>query len=113
MYKYLHIQEAPITDNITDDGHVGAKLPWPVTADKDGTIVVPSSLLGMRLAVGFAKDLAVHEVNVSWAEAFADPQKVIGMYLVSLSTNEVMGASVSAVDSVEMLEHTAPLPVER
>lgn len=113
MHKYLHIQEAPITDNITDDGHVGAKLPWPVTADKDGTIVVPSSMLGMRRAVGFARDLAVHQVDVYWADAFADPQKVVGMYLVSLSTNNVMGVSLSAVDSAEMLEHADPLPTER
>jgi hypothetical protein len=113
MISYLRIQEAPITDNITEDGHVGSRQPWPVVADKDGTITVPSSRLGYVRAVGFQRDLAVKRVNLWWADAFADPQKAVGMYLVTTNTEGGMQVSLSAVDTAEMKEHTTPLPVER
>jgi hypothetical protein len=113
MPRYLHIQEAPITDNITADGFVGSRLPWAVTAGEDGTITTPSSLLGMARVAGFQRDLAVNRVNVWWDEAFADPQKVVGMYLVHHKTDGGLAVSLSAVDSVEVWETDHEIPVER
>lgn len=113
MIKYLHMQEAPITDNITADGHVGAQLPWPVVADEKGTVVVPSSMLGLVRVVGFQRDLAKMQVDVWWKDVFADPAKAVGLYMVTTNTKGGMGVSLSAVDSANMMEHTEPLPVER
>jgi hypothetical protein len=113
MHTYLKLQEAPQTDNITEDGHVGAKLPWPVVADEEGTVVVPSSLLGMAGVVGFQRDLAVMHIDLLWKDAFADPQKTVGMYLVSSNTEGNWGVSLSAVDHVEVLQLDHELPVDR
>jgi hypothetical protein len=112
-YRYLHIQEAPQTDNITADGHVGARMPWPVTADEDGKITTPSSLLGMVRVVGFQRDLAVMQVDVWWKEVLTDPQKAVGMYLVHTKTDGGMAVSLSAVDTVEVWETEHEIPVER
>lgn len=112
MHTYLHMQEAPITDNITADGHVGSRLPWPVIADEDGIVAVPSSRL-MHRVVGFQRDLALQQVDVFWSEAYADPSKVVGMYMVSENHSGKYQCGLSAVDSAELREYTAKLPVER
>lgn len=112
MITYLHIQEAPITDNITNDGHIGARRPWPVVDGEDGSIVVPSSMLGMLRVVGFQKDLAVRQIDIWWEDAFADPSSVIGKYLVATYGEDKMGVSLSAVDSAVLQEHTEPLPTK-
>ena len=113
MPRYLSIQQAPITDNITDEGHVGARLPLPVVADEEGIVYVPSSGLGMRRIHGFQNDLAVDQVDVWWSEVFADPSKAVGKYLVATYAGGAMCGHLSAVDSVEVLETVEPLPVER
>lgn len=112
MYKYLKIQQAPVTDNITADGHVGARLPWPVIADSEGLVHIPSSQLGMTRIPGFQKNLAVMRVDVWWPEVFADPDKAIGMYLVSYYDGGPMAVCLSAVDSVEVLTLDKPLPLK-
>lgn len=112
MHKYLKIQEAPVTDSITDDGHVGARLPWPVLADAEGIVHIPSSRLGMVRIAGFQRDLAVMRVDLWWQDAFADPSKAVGMYLVAHHKNGSMGVSLSAVDTAEIQEHVAPLPID-
>lgn len=113
MPKYLIIQEAPVTDSITADGHVGARKPWPVVADMDGTVVTPSSLLGMAVVVGFQRDLAGRRPDLYWDDMVADPQQVVGMYMVSADTDENWRISESAVDSVTVLETEHEIPVER
>jgi hypothetical protein len=112
MHKYLRIQEAPQTDLITDDGFVGSKLPWPVTADEQGVVTVPCSIK-MRQVVGFVRDLAKQQIDMWWAEAFADPSKIVGTYMVTAWHDGSHNIGLSAVDTAEFLETEIPIPVER
>lgn len=111
MPKYVHIQQAPIIDSITDEGHVGAKTPWPVVADEEGTVYTPSSKL-MKRVLGFQKDIARQHVDLWWAEAFAHPEKALHMYLVFIDTDGTMCNGLSAVDTAVYLETPGPLPVD-
>lgn len=114
MFTYLKIQEAPAIDNITTDGHVGSQLPWPVVADRDDAhVVVPSSMLAMKRVIGFQRDLAVMQVDVWWKDAVADPQQVVGMYVVSEHIDGHYRVNVTAVDSAEIVESEHEIPVER
>jgi hypothetical protein len=112
MPCYLHIQNAPVTDNLTADGTALARKPWPVVADEEGTVHTPSYALGMRRVAGFQRDLAVMRVNVWWDEVFADPQKAVGLYLVTYNDDGGMGVCMSAVDHVSVLETADPLPLD-
>lgn len=112
MPKYLKIQQAPITDNITDEGHVGSRLPWPVIADEEGRVHIPSSQLGMVRVAGFQRDLAKQQVDLRWDDAFADPSKAVGMYVVAYYGDGSMSVHLSAVDTVELSEYTNPLPLD-
>lgn len=112
MPRYLSIQEAPVTDSITADGHVGAQLPWPVVADEDGKVYTPSSMIGMHHVHGFQNDLAVQQVDVRWEEVFADPSKAIGKYLVVSYKDGSLCSHLTAVDSAVFLELDKPLPVD-
>jgi hypothetical protein len=112
MHRYLYIQNAPVTDNITDDGTALSKRPWPVVADEDGVVHTPSYALGMRQVFGFQRDLAVQHVDLRFEDAYADPEKAVGMYMVSIDKDGVMGVELSAVDHVSVLETTDPLPLD-
>jgi hypothetical protein len=112
MYKYLNMQEAPVVDSVTEDGHIGSRQPWPVIADADGTVYTPSSMLGLRRVFGFQKDVHVQKIDLYWEEAFADPSKAVGMYMVTIDKHDVMAGSMSAVSSAEYLETPEPLPID-
>lgn len=113
MPKYLKIQETPVIDNVTADGHVGSRLPWPVVADPDGTVVTPSSMLRMDRVVGFRDNVHAEQVDVFWSQAFSDPSGIVGMYMVYMSTDGRMLGNISAVDSAEIVESEHEIPVER
>lgn len=111
MYTYWKIQQAPITDNITVDGHVGARLPWPVIADREGR-VHGGLLMGLRGVIGFQRDLAVQQVALWWDEAIVDPQQTVGMYMVIYTVEGKTAVQLSAVDSVEVIEMAEPLSLD-
>lgn len=104
MHSYLKLQETHHPDGV---------LPWEVIASESGTVVIPSSLLKMKRVVGFQRDIDVQQVDLWFDEAYADPSKAIGMYVVTETTNGTMQQGTSQVISAEIAEYPYPLPVER
>jgi hypothetical protein len=104
MHEYLKIQETHLSNGV---------LPWEVIADEDGEVTVPSSLLKMKRVVGFQKDADVQQVDLWWSEAYADPSKAVGMYVVTETTDGKMQHGMSQVTSAEIVDYPQPLPVER
>ena len=104
MHQYLKIQET---------NHSNGVLPWAINADEEGTVAVPSSLLKMARVVGFQKDIDVQQIDLWFADAYADPSKAVGMYVVTETTDGKMQHGMSPVASAEIAEYPQPLPVER
>lgn len=104
MPQYLKIQEDHLSNGV---------LPWVINADAEGTVAVPSSRLKMTQVVGFQRDVNVQQVDLWFADAFADPSKAIGMYVVTLTTDDRMQQGTSPVASAEIVDYPQPLPVER
>lgn len=104
MPQYLKIQETHLPSGV---------LPWEINADAEGAVHIPSSRLKMTRVVGFQRDVNVQQVDLWFADAFADPSKAIGMYVVTLATNGNMQHGMSPVVSAEIVDYPEPLPVER
>jgi hypothetical protein len=99
MFK---IQPAPRIDMITDDGHVGTQLPYPIHADNKGGVEFPEIHAGHVVRIiGFQKDLAVKQIDLSWSEAQKHPDQVVGMYLVSSDSEGTWGVHDTAVETFE------------
>lgn len=60
-------------------------------------------------AIGFQRDLARHEVDVWWDEVVGDPQKAVGLYLVSTDAKGGMGVHDTAICEVAVLKVHRPL----
>jgi hypothetical protein len=96
------IQPAPRIDMITDDGHVGTQLPYPIHADNKGGVVFLEIHGGQVVRIiGFQKDLAIHRIDLSWGDAQKNPDRVVGMYLVSSDGNGDWGVHDTAVETFE------------
>lgn len=83
MSAVLRVQTAPRIDGLTSDGHELTQLPYPLFVSEDGSIGRQDIWQG-RLArvVGFMADLAVQRVDLWWKDAYTDPQRAVGMYVV-------------------------------
>jgi hypothetical protein len=104
MPTYLKLQESSLPNGV---------LPWAVIGDEEGTVVVPSSLLGMERVVGFQRDADVQQVDLWWRDALADPAQAVGMYVVTTTTDGRMQHGMSPVSTVTLSDYEQPLPVER
>lgn len=100
-WAYLTIQPAPRVDHITEDGTELTQLPYPFHAGKDGVIQRQEFWEGKPLRVlGFSRDLAKQQINLWWPEAWTDPERAIGMYVVTENADHSMQVTVTAVDSM-------------
>lgn len=103
--RVIKLQPAEFIDNISDGGHVGTKLPYPFYVNEAGEVANQEFWRGDPLrVVGFQRDLARHEVDLWWNDAFADPERCVGMYLVTADNRGGMGVHQTAIASVEVLE---------
>jgi hypothetical protein len=99
MFK---IQPASRIDNLTAHGDVGLQRPYPVYADNKGNVEFQRSFRGrVTRVVGFQKDLAVQQIDLSWSEAQKNPDKVVGMYLVTADSKGDLGVHDTAVETFE------------
>lgn len=103
--RVFKVQPAPFVDNLFEGGHEGTKLPYPFFFNESGQIQDSSNFWRGRVvrAVGFQRDLTVHEVNLWWRDALDDPQCAVGMYLVTTDSNGGMGVHETAVQSMTEL----------
>lgn len=101
MTEFLTIQPSAHTDHITEDGTELTKLPYPFHCTEDGMVMRQDFWDGHPLRiVGFAKDLNKHQVDLWWREAWAEPDKAVGMYVVSQNADGSMYSHVHAVEEV-------------
>lgn len=102
MTDLFKIQNAPQIDQLTADGHTLTKLPRPFFVDPDGHVGLQDFWQGdPARVIGFQKDLAVQQIDLWWRDAVQDPQRALGMYLVTADSKGHFGAHLTAVDGIE------------
>lgn len=100
--KVYTIQTAPFVDNMVA-GHEMTKLPYPFFVNEDGTVQRQDFWAGKVARVaGFQRDLATMQVDVSWEQAKADVQTVVGLYLVTSDATGWYGVHETAIASVKV-----------
>lgn len=102
--RIIEIQTAPYTDHLTDDGQQLTKLPYPFFADEHGMIGRQDFWRGKVLrVVGFQRDLNQEMIDLFWDDAYAEPEKAVGMYVVTENRRGDWVTHMTAVDSMKEL----------
>lgn len=105
--RTLRIQPSEFVDHITDDGHEMTKLPYPFYVYETGRIALQSFWKGsVKSVIGFQADLAKHVIDLHWDEAWAEPEKCVGMYVVTCSADNVWSVHSTAIKSATMGEQS-------
>lgn len=100
MPTTITLQPSAHVDNIVD-GHEMTRLPYPFHVDEDGTVQRQDFWRGDPAAVvGFQRDLSVQRIDVWWDEVVADPQRAVGLYVVTVTAAGQMGVHLAAIASV-------------
>ena len=103
--RLIKLQPAAFVDNISEEGHVGHRLPYPFYVRDDGYIEGQDFWRGTPLkAMGFQRDLAVQQIDVRWNAAAKEPHGIVGMYLVTIDEDGSMSVHQTAITSVEVME---------
>lgn len=99
--RVLRVQPSDFTDQITGDGAELTKRPYPFFVRKDGSVGRQDFWAGLVVrVVGFQRDLAVAAVDLSWTEAWADPARAVGMYLVTSNESGEWSTHQTAIESI-------------
>jgi hypothetical protein len=105
MTKVIRIQPSAHVDHITADGAELTKLPYPYFVTEDGKVGRQDFWQGKPYrVVGFQRDLAVPAIDLRWFDAFKDPQRAVGMYVVISHQDGNWYTVDSAVSEMEVLE---------
>lgn len=104
MGKVFMVQPSAFTDQLTEDGHQLTKLPYPFFVDEEGMVGRQDVFKGtVYQVIGFAKDLAVHKIDLEWEEAMQDPSLAVGAYLVTSDEEGNWSTHQTAVSKMELL----------
>lgn len=104
----LKLQPSEYVDQIVD-GHEMTKLPYPFYVNEEGQVGNQELWRGDPVrVVGFQKDLARHRIDLWWTDAFGEPEKTLGMYLVAVDDKGGMGVYDTAIVSAEALPVDIP-----
>lgn len=104
MTRLFRLQPAAYADQIKD-GHEMVKQPYPFYVRDDGRVTRQDFWRGdPALVVGFARDLAVHEVSLWWESAMEDLSTTVGMYLVTANSEGTWSTHTTAIAKAEMVE---------
>lgn len=82
--RIVTLQPADHVDHITEDGDELTKRPYPFHVNVHGEIVGGAEKGGR--VVGFVSDPARYDVDLSWDEVYADPQRAVGQYVITQDT---------------------------
>lgn len=111
MKLIYRIQNAPIIDSISDDGHVGVRTPYPFYVKPDGRIMHQDFWRGTAtLVIGFQRDLANQTIDLWWREAVEHPELALNMYMVTKDDGEGFGdwavhsTAVTSIDTYNIPE---------
>lgn len=103
--KVIKIQPSNFVDNISDNGEEQTKLPYPFFVNEDGSVRNQEFWRGaVSRVVGFQKDHNVQQIDLWWSGAVTDPQKTVGMYLVTADDHGAFSTHDTAVMSAEEME---------
>lgn len=104
------IQPAAFTDQLRE-GQQLTKLPYPYYVKEDGSVERQDYWQGrVTRVIGFAGDLAVERIDLPWRRAVADPQKAVGMYLVTADSSGDWSTHQTAVDRVDVIPQPGEAP---
>lgn len=101
--KLYRIQPAPRTDHITSDGTELTQRPYPIVCDGAGNV---EGMPSVSRVVGFVRDLARQQVDVSWHEVAAvhvPLSDMVGTYVVVQDRSGNWSTLVTAVESLVVL----------
>jgi hypothetical protein len=102
--KIIEVQMSEWTDHLTKDWQELTKLPYPFFADEHGMIGRQDFWNGRVLRiVGFQEDLAQEMIDLFWDDAYAEPEKAIGMYVVTENQHGDWVTHMTAVRSMNVL----------
>lgn len=103
--KTITLQPAPRVDSISDDGTELTQLPYPFHVRENGQILRQDFWKGNPLwVVGFVADLNRREVDIMWHVAIKNPDRMVGMYIVTMNADDGVASHISAVDTVKVHE---------
>jgi hypothetical protein len=103
--RAIRIQPEPFVDQLTEDGHECTKLPYAFVADETGAIAGQDFWQGIvARVIGFQKDLAVQHIDLFWREVLDDPQRAVGMYLVTSDSAGDWGVHDTAIRDMTILQ---------
>lgn len=99
------LQPSAFTDQLTEDGHQLTKLPYPFFVNEDGSVRRQDVWAGQVVrVVGFQRDLAVQQIDLWWKQAVQEPERAVGMYLVTADSKGDLGSHSTAISSVEVID---------
>lgn len=107
--RVLTVQPSSFVDNLwgMEDGTVveGTRLPYPLHVLEDGLVLRQDFWKGdpWRVA-GFARRVDVHRLDLTWEQAWAEPELAIGMYMVTSNKRGGMGTWQLAIQSITEAE---------
>lgn len=105
--KIVTLQPASQVDFLTEDGQELTRKPYPFHVRPDGLVERQDVWQGSVFRViGFLERLDGHKIDVTWNYARRDPQRVVGMYVVTADDRGSMSVHLSAIETV----HVADLP---
>jgi hypothetical protein len=100
--RTITLQPSERVDNIVD-GHAMTQLPYPFHVSEDGSVQRQDFWRGNPAAVvGFQRDLRRQRVDVWWDEVVEDPQRAVGLYVVTTTDGGQMGVHLVAIGSVHV-----------
>ena len=104
--KIISLQPSEWTDQLAPDGTELTRQPYPFHVEAaTGMVQRQDFWRGDPLAViGFAARLDVHSIDLSWEAAAADPQRAVGMYVVTADNKGRWSTHQSAIRDVTMTE---------
>lgn len=97
--KIITLQPSPRTDFLTDDGTELTRKPYPFHVRENGAIEGQDFWQGRPLRVlGFAERLDREQVDLWWGDAVRDPQRAVGMYVI---TQDIVGGIAMHLTAIE------------
>jgi hypothetical protein len=97
--RIITVQPADRTDQLTADGTELTQRPYPFHVVADTGEIIPQEFWKGHpaRAVGFAARLDIQQIDLWWVDAARDPQRAVGMYLVTENTDGGMDIHQTAV----------------
>lgn len=97
--QVITLQPASFVDQVID-GREFYKKPYPLSIDADGYVQFQDFWQGTYFRViGFQCDPDVYSIDLFWEDAFADPESIVGLYLVTSDDDGKWGTTPHPIES--------------